>query len=121
MNRKTQLLVATAGAAAGVYAATRVFGKQTHTLPYGYGIKLKKAVTVGRPAEELYSYWRNLKNLPRLFENVLSVDVIDRTLSHWTLKVPGGRRLEWAAEIMIDRENEMIGWRSLDGADIDNA
>ena len=121
MNRKTQLLVATAGAAAGIYAATRVFGKHVHTLPYGYGIKLKKAVTVGRPAEDLYSYWRDLKNLPRLFQNVLSVDVIDRTLSHWTLKVPGGMKLAWDAEIMIDRENEMIGWRSLDGADIDNA
>jgi uncharacterized membrane protein len=121
MNRKTQLLLATAGAAAGLYAASRAFGKHIRTLPYGYGIKLKKAITVCSPVEHLYRHWRNLENLPRLFENVLSVHVIDDMRSHWTLEAPGGIPLEWDAEITVDRENDMIGWRSLDGADIDNA
>lgn len=121
MNKKTQVLLAGAGVAAGIYAVNRAFAKQIHTLPYGYGIKLKKAVTVCSPAEHLYTYWRDLKNLPRLFENVLSVEEIDVERSHWTLRAPGGMTLEWDAEITVDRENEMIGWRSLDGADIDNA
>lgn len=121
MNRKTQVLLAGAGAAVGLYAANRAFGKTVHTLPYGYGIKLKKAVTVNGPAGHLYRYWRDLKNLPGLFQNVLSVDVLDETRSHWTLKVPGGMTMEWDAEITVDRVNEMIGWRSLEGADIDNA
>src|SRR5207244_3020662 len=59
-------------------------------------------------------------NLPKLFENVLSVEDQGER-SHWTLKVPGGVNLEWDAEITVDRKNEMIGWRSLDGADLDNA
>jgi uncharacterized membrane protein len=37
------------------------------------------------------------------------------------MKVPGGITLEWEAEITVDRKNEMIGWRSLNGADLDNA
>lgn len=121
MNRTTQVLLAGAGTAVGLYAARRAFGKTIHTLPYGYGIKLKKAVTVNGPAEHLYRYWRNLNNLPGLFENILSVDVLDQTHSRWTLKVPGRRTMKWDAEITVDRVNEMIGWRSLDGADIDNA
>jgi uncharacterized membrane protein len=121
MNRTGQVLLAGAGTVAGIYLLKRAFGKTIHTLPYGYGIKLKKSVTVGGSPERLYRYWRDLRNLPKLFENVLSVKVIDHTRSRWTLKVPGGVTLTWNAEITVDRENEMIGWRSLDGAAIDNA
>jgi uncharacterized membrane protein len=121
MTRKTQVLIAGAGAVVGLYAARKTFRKKINTLPYGYGIKLKKAVTVNVPAQRLYRYWRDLKNLPRLSDDLLSVYVIDNTRSRWRLRAPGGVSLEWDAEITIDRENEMIGWRSLDGADLDNA
>jgi uncharacterized membrane protein len=121
MNRKAQVLLAGAGTAAGIYLVKRALGKTIHTLPYGYGIKLKQSVTVGGSADRLYRYWRDLKNLPRLFENILSIDEIDHTRSRWTLTAPGGINLTWVAEITVDRENDMIGWRSLGGADIDNA
>lgn len=121
MNRKAQILIAGAGAAAGFYAMRSALGKKINTLPYGYGIKIKKSVTVNASPEQLYSFWRKLSNLTKLFDNILSVDVLDPTRSHWTLKVPGGMTLEWDAEITVDRKNEMIGWRSLDGADLDNA
>jgi uncharacterized membrane protein len=120
MNRKTQVLLAGAGAFAGIYAARALGGKRIHTLPYGYGVKLKKAVTINRPAEDLYSYWRNLRNLAHLSDSALSVEVIDAKHSHWTLRA-GGMTLHWDGEITVDRDSEMIGWRSLDGADIDNA
>jgi uncharacterized membrane protein len=121
MDRKTQFLLAGAGVAAGFCAVRTLAGKRINTLPYGYGIKIKKAVTVNCPAEHLYHYWRNLTNLTKLFGNVLSIEVRDHTLSHWTLKVPAGVTLEWDAEITVDRENEMIGWRSIGEADLDNA
>jgi uncharacterized membrane protein len=121
MNRKAQVLLAGVGAIAGIYLTKRALGRTIHTLPYGYGIKVKKSVTVGASAERLYRFWRDLRNLPKLFEYILSVDLIDHTRSHWTLKAPGGVNLTWVAEITVDRENEMIGWRSLGGADIDNA
>jgi len=122
MNRKTQMLITGAGAAAGFYAVSRALRrKNINTLPYGYGIKIKRAVTVNCVPEELYCYWRDLANLTTLFDNVLLVDVVNPQTSHWTLRAPGGVNLEWEAEITVDRKNEMIGWRSLEGADIDNA
>ena len=121
MNRKTQMLIAGGSAAAAVYLATRLFGgKRIKTLPYGYGIKVKKAVTVNAPPEYLYTFWRRLESLSALFDNV-SVQPLDDIHSRWTLKAPGGVTLKWDAEITVDRENDMIGWRSLDGADLDNA
>jgi uncharacterized membrane protein len=122
MTRKTQILIAGAGAAAGVYGLTRLLGgKHINTLPYGYGIKMKRSVTVNASADQLYAFWRRLENLPVLFDNVISVRPLDDTRSHWSLRVPGGMTLEWDAEITIDRQAEMIGWRSLGGADLDNA
>jgi uncharacterized membrane protein len=122
MNRNLQLLIAGAGAAAGVYGLTRLLrGKHIKTLPYGYGIRIKKAVTVNAPPEQLYGFWRKLENLSVLFDKVISVRVLDPIHSHWTMRAPGGISLEWEAEITTDRPGEMIGWRSMDGANLDNA
>lgn len=50
-----------------------------------------------------------------------SVLVINDQLSHWTVKpLPGSPKLEWDAEVITDVENERIGWRSLEGADVEN-
>src|SRR5262245_17449789 len=117
MSRTTKVLIAGAGAAAGLYAVRAFSGKHINTLPYGYGIKLKKAVTINASPEQLYNFWRKLTNLPKLFDNILSVELLDGKRSHWTLRAACGITLEWNAEITVDRRNEMIGWRSLHGAD----
>jgi len=82
---------------------------------------MKKSVAVNSSPENLYSYWRRIENLQQLFPNILAVRTIDSTRSSWILRGPGGSELKWTAEIMIDRENEMIGWRSVGRADLDNA
>jgi uncharacterized membrane protein len=113
-----------AGAGTAVLAAglmREAFSRRVHTLPYGYGIRIKKSVTVNRSPENLYAYWRRIENLQQLFPNVVSVRLIDNTRSVWVLSGPGGVELKWTAEITIDRENEMIGWRSVGRADLDNA
>ena len=71
------MLIVGAGVAAGFYGVSRIIrGKQINTLPYGHGIKMKKAVTIKCTPESLYTYWRNLSNLPALFDNVLAVHVL---------------------------------------------
>lgn len=85
------------------------------------GIKVSRAVTVNRPPEELYRFWREFENLPRIMDHVESVRTIDNTRSHWTVKAPAGRTVEWDAEIITEQENALIGWRSLPGAQIANA
>jgi uncharacterized membrane protein len=89
--------------------------------PYGRGIKVKRDMIINRPAEELYRFWRDFENLPRFMDHLESVRTIGDKRSHWVAKAPAGMTVEWDAEITVDRENEMIGWRSLEGADVDNA
>lgn len=85
------------------------------------GIHVERSFTVSKPAEELFRFWRNFENLPRFMENLESVQVIDETRSHWKAKAPGGTTVEWDAQIINEEENRLIAWRSLEGADVDNA
>ena len=85
------------------------------------GIHVESSRTIQKPAEELYRFWRNFENLPRFMDNLDSVRVLDDKRSHWVAKAPAGRTVEWDAQIINEQENELIAWRSLDGADVDNA
>jgi uncharacterized membrane protein len=87
----------------------------------GEGIKVEKSITVNRPAEEVYRFWRNFENLPRFMEHLESVTVIDETRSHWVCKAPAGTNVEWDATIHNEIDDELIAWRSLPGADVNNA
>lgn len=80
-----------------------------------------RAVTINRPVAEVYSYFRDFANLPTFMENVVRIDVLDATRSHWVVKAPAGRTVEWDAIVTEERENESITWQSDEGADVPNS
>ncbi len=83
-------------------------------------VDVEKTVYVERQPDEVYRYWRNLENLPRFMSHLEEVKTLDGRKSHWMAKAPLGMKVEWDAEIVDERENEFISWKSLDGADIRN-
>lgn len=87
----------------------------------GRGTRVVKSITINRPRTELFSFWRNFENLPRVMSHLESVAIIDGKRSHWKAKAPAGMSVEWEAEIVRERENRLIAWRSLPGADVENA
>jgi uncharacterized membrane protein len=91
------------------------------SVPAGRGIKLEKSVTINRPPEELYRFWRNFENLPRFMNHLESVSETGAGRSHWVAKAPAGSTVEWDAEIYNEKEGEMIAWRTLEGADVASA
>ncbi|MBE9160277.1 SRPBCC family protein [Nodosilinea sp. LEGE 06152] len=84
-------------------------------------IKVEKTVTIDKPAAELYSFWRQFENLPRFTRHLKDVRVISDNRSHWVITGPLDGTVEWDAEIVDDRPNELIAWKSVPGADVDNA
>lgn len=82
---------------------------------------MKKSIIIDRSPEELYQYWRDFENLPRFMNHLESVKKTGGNRSHWVAKAPAGTSIEWDAEITEDRPNELIAWRSLEGADVDNS
>lgn len=80
-----------------------------------------RSVTINRPRAELYAYWRDFTKLPSFMDNVERVDLIDDTTSHWVVKAPGGKTVEWDALITEERPDELIAWASKEGADVPNS
>jgi uncharacterized membrane protein len=85
------------------------------------GIHASGTCIVNRPPDEVYSFWRNFENLPRFMRHLESVTELGDGRSHWTVKGPAGMTVEWDATIIADVPGEVITWRSLENADVDNA
>ncbi len=80
-----------------------------------------KVITVNRPADEIYRFWRSFENFPRFMHYLESVQTNGDGRSHWRAKGPAGKTVEWDAEIVEDRPNELIAWRSVEGSEVENA
>jgi len=87
----------------------------------GRGVHVERSVTVMRPAEELYTEWRDLTHWPALVPNLKSVTLLDGNRSRWIARGPGGVPAEWEAELVADEPNRLIAWRSVDESDVENA
>jgi uncharacterized membrane protein len=85
------------------------------------GIHAKASCIVNRSPEEVYKFWRSFENLPRFMKHLESVHEQGDGRSHWVVKGPAGTTVEWDATIIADVPNEVITWRSLEDADVDNA
>ncbi|HZS32460.1 MAG TPA: SRPBCC family protein [Methylomirabilota bacterium] len=91
------------------------------TLSEGRGVHLERTVTIQRAPDEVYRAWRDLERLPSLVSSLESVTVRDDRHSHWRVRGPGGRVFTWDAEIVADRDRELIAWRSTPGSQMDVA
>jgi uncharacterized membrane protein len=79
-----------------------------------------RTITVNRPRGELYAFWRDFRNLARFMENVESVRVDDDRRSHWVIKAPGGKTVEWDSILTEDEDGRVLAWESVEDADIRN-
>ena len=80
-----------------------------------------RSVTINRPRDELFAYWRDFSNLPSFMDNVERIDILSNTTSHWVVKAPAGRTVEWDATITEEKAGELIAWTSAEGADVPNS
>ena len=101
-------------------------GRKNKKSPYRNGwltgpVHVSKSVTINKSPAEIYSFWRNFENLPQFMTHLESVKRIDNMRSVWRAKAPLGTTVEWTAEVTSDRENERIGWKSVENSDIPNS
>ncbi len=83
-------------------------------------LHVQRSVTIMKPVAEVYAYWRDFENLPSIMTHLQEVRPTSGRYSHWVARGPANTRIEWDAEIIDERENEFIVWRSCAGADIEN-
>lgn len=90
-------------------------------VPGNKGIRVEKSIAVNRHPAQVFSFWRNLENLPRFMPHLKSVKQAGQGLSHWKVEGPAGMTVEWDAEIINEHPGKMISWRSLPGAQVQSA
>lgn len=95
-------------------------GVPTKVSTFDTTVRVKTSTTVGRPADELYRFWRDYANATRFMSRIEHVRVDTPTRSRWTMRGPAGRTLEWDSEVTRDTPGEGFGWESLEGGDIAN-
>lgn len=86
-----------------------------------HGIHVRESVTINKPPQELYRFWRDFTNLPRIMRHLESVTVLDGNRSRWKARAPAGYMVGWDAEVINDEPERTIAWRSLANAAVANA
>ncbi|HEY7327765.1 MAG TPA: YgaP-like transmembrane domain [Gemmataceae bacterium] len=87
----------------------------------GHGVKVDESIVINRDPSTLWRYWRNLENLGRFMRHLECVEEIDNRRSRWVACSALGIHFEWQAEIINEKENELIAWRSVDDSQVDTA
>ena len=105
----------------GYCATYQALGVNTAYRDTGHGVALHATITVNKPASEVYQFWRHLENHPRFMRHLESVVSTSGKQSHWVAKTPLPGPIEWDANIVTERENALLSWRSLPGSDVDHA
>lgn len=85
------------------------------------GVKHTTSLFIQKPRHEVFRFWKNLENLPRYMTHLTAVSRTEEGRSHWLVEGPLGTELEWDAEIINEREDELIAWQSLPGSQTDTA
>jgi uncharacterized membrane protein len=79
-----------------------------------------RTIVVNREPNDVYQFWLAFDQFPRFMKHLKQVSVRKDGRSHWIASGPGGQNYEWDAEVVENRPNELISWRSLPGGDVDN-
>ncbi len=93
-------------------AAKQVQGDETY---------VGRTVTIGRPRQELYDFWRGFDRLPQFMDNVKSVEKLDDKRSRWAIKGPAGTDVELVSRLVEDVSGTRLAWESEEGSDLDTS
>lgn len=76
---------------------------------------IEQSIEVDAPVSMVYNQWTQFEEFPRFMEGVKAVRQIDEKRLHWHAEI-AGKDKEWDAEIVEQRPDELIMWRSTTGA-----
>lgn len=84
------------------------------------GLIVERSITIGRPRDEVYRFWRDLGNLKRVLAGLEAASPQGRGTSRWVVRTPFGREAEWEAQIGAEEPGRLIAWSSIPGSGLAN-
>ena len=77
--------------------------------------RVEGSIEIAVPVETVYGYWESLENLPNFMANVEEVTSTGPDTTHWRVKGPFARTLEWEARTTQKEPNTALSWNTLGG------
>jgi uncharacterized membrane protein len=77
--------------------------------------RVHESIEVQASLEDVFSYWSNFENFSNFMQNVEEVRMTGQDTSHWTVKGPLGKNVEFDAKTTEIDPNRGIGWNTVDG------
>ncbi len=89
--------------------------------PFTRGVEATAAISIGRPRQDVYAFYRDFTNLPRVMSGIEKVEKLDEDgrRTRWVVNTtPGhvGPSVEWVAVVTDDQPGTRIAWESEEGA-----
>jgi uncharacterized membrane protein len=82
--------------------------------------RIIEAVDVNVPVRVAYDQWTQFEDFPKFMEGIDRVVQLDDKALEWTATI-AGKTKHWRAEIIEQRPDEVVSWRSTEGAQNDGA
>lgn len=82
--------------------------------------EIERSITVGKPADEIYRFWRHPEQFATIMRHVADISETGEGRSHWVVNNPLGQPLRWDSQIVDERPGEFLKWQSLPGATLPN-
>jgi len=77
--------------------------------------RVQESVEVQAPAADVFSYWSNFENFSTFMSNVEEVRMTGGDTSHWKVKGPLGKSVQFEARTTQMDPGRGIGWNTIEG------
>jgi len=77
--------------------------------------RVHETIEVEAPVDDVFSYWSNFENFSSFMSNVEEVRMSAQDTSHWRVKGPLGKSVEFDAKTTEMDPSRGIGWNTVEG------
>lgn len=78
--------------------------------------EVRRSITIGRPADELFAIWRDPAKLARIVAHFAEVTPQTDGVTHWRARGPAKQILEWYSRYIQEEPGRSLVWQSLPGS-----
>ena len=104
------------GSALAIGIATFITNERRHYMERSFRQNentIEGRVTIKRPVEKVFEFYRNFRNLPSFLGDVMAIDKTGSATSRWTIQGPLGIQVHWTVRVTEERPNELIRYETV--------
>lgn len=119
------MLVGTGGLLLLTRAATNLEMRRLFGGVRRRAVDIRKNIRINAPVEQVFDHWNDFENFPTFMKHVRHVRRVEtgegRERWRWTVTGPTGTEVEFDTVVTLREENQLIAWRSEQGALVHHA